>query len=305
MKLLRQDNSDLTTQRIAVVGTFDGVHCGHRFLFEQMMDEASNRCLEPTVITFAQHPLSVINPSAEPPQLSSVDERIATIGNCGVKCCILLDFNEELRQMSARQFLEMINRCYGIKCLVVGFNTRFGRNCSDGVDEYRNLGKEVGVDVIEAPEYGKEISSSSIRNLISNKKIAEANKALGYNYNIIGKVVKGKQLGRTIGFPTANVDVENKKKLIPAPGVYAVDATIPKLHSKKFRAMLNIGSRPTVDGANAPISIEAHILNFNEDIYGMEIEVEFLKYIREERAFASLDELSAQLNLDKIQALSV
>lgn len=305
MELLRQDNNDITTQRIAVVGTFDGVHCGHRFLFEQMMSEASNRCLEPTVITFAQHPLSVINPSVEPPQLSSVNERIAMIDDCGVKSCILLDFDEKLRQMSAHQFLEMIHQHYGIKCLVVGFNTRFGRNCVDGVDEYRKIGNEVGIDVVEAPEYGKEISSSSIRNFISTKKIEEANKALGYNYSILGKVVKGKQLGRTIGFPTANVDVENKQKLIPTTGVYAVDVTIPKLHSKKLRAMLNIGSRPTVDGVNAPISIEAHILNFNEDIYGMEIKVEFLKYIREERTFASLDELSAQLNLDKVQALSV
>lgn len=302
MKLLQQGNKDDASQRIAVVGTFDGVHRGHRFLLDFMKTEALCRKLEPTVITFENHPLSIIHPQDVPPQLTTIDERMELLSSCGVETCILLEFDENLRQLSARQFLEMISRDYGVRMLIIGFNTRFGCDCVDSFEEYQRLGKEVGVEVIQAPEYGSGICSSAIRRMIKEGAVAGANEALGYRYAITGKVVEGKQLGRTIGFPTANVEVYDEKKLIPATGVYVVDAHMPHL-DKTYRAMLNIGRRPTVDVADAPISIEAHVIDFDGDLYGKELRIEFLKFIRPEQAFDSLEALIAQLHHDRKEAV--
>ena len=302
MKLLRQNQVDVEAQRIAVVGTFDGVHRGHRFLLDFMMLQAQQRYLEPTVITFSQHPLTVIRPHNVPKQLTTIDERINMLQECGVESCIMLDFDDELRRQSARQFLEMILHDYEVKVLVIGFNTRFGCDCIDSFDEYKKLGNEIGVEVIQAPEYGSGICSSAIRKMLRSSNIFEANNALGYCYSIAGKVVKGKQLGRTIGFPTANIEIADDKKLIPPLGVYAVEVYIPHL-GKTYRGMLNIGRRPTVDVANAPITIEVHIIDFEGDIYGEEVNVKFIKQIREERQFPSLDDLIEQLSLDRQEAM--
>ena len=302
MKLLQQGNIDTNASRIAVVGTFDGVHQGHKFLLQVLNDEAHKRGMESTVITFAQHPLATIRPHDIPPMLSTLDERLARIADCGVECSIVLDFNEPLQQMTAREFLEMVSRNYGVKMLIMGFNTQFGKDRIKGVEQYRAIGEEVGVEVIQAPEFGSGVCSSAIRQYILGGKIAEANEALGYCYTLCGKVVKGKQLGRTIGFPTANIEVNDDKKLIPATGVYVVNVTIPHL-GKTYRGMLNIGRRPTIDVANAPLSIETHIIDFEGDIYGKEINVEFVKFIREERPFASLNALIEQLTFDRQEAM--
>ena len=302
MKLLQQENIDVNTPRIAVVGTFDGVHQGHQFLLQVLNNEAHKRGMESTVITFAQHPLATIRPHDIPPMLSTLDERLAHIADCGVECSIVLDFNEQLQQMTAREFLEMVSCIYGVKMLIMGFNTQFGKDRIKGVEQYRAIGEEVGVEVIQAPEYGCGVCSSAIRQYILGGKIIEANEALGYCYTLCGKVVKGKQLGRTIGFPTANIEVNDEKKLIPATGVYVVNVNIPHL-DKTYRGMLNIGRRPTVDVANAPLSIEAHIIDFEGDIYGKEISVEFVKFIRKERPFPTLDALIEQLTLDRQEAM--
>lgn len=302
MKLLHKGNIDTDTSRIAVVGTFDGVHRGHRFLIDFMLSQATNRGLEPSVITFAQHPLSIIRPQDVPPQLTTIDERMELLSSCGVETCILLEFDENLRQLSARQFLEMISRDYGVKVLVVGFNTRFGRDCVDGFEQYEEMGREVGVAIVKAPEFGSGISSSAIRKLILNKDIVSANAALGYSFSIEGVVTEGKQLGRTIGFPTANIVIADDKKLIPPFGVYIVEVYMSHL-GKTYRGMLNIGRRPTVDVADAPISIEAHVIDFDGDLYGKELRIEFLKFIRPEQAFDSLEALIAQLHHDRKEAV--
>lgn len=302
MKLLRQNQVDAKVQRIAVVGTFDGVHRGHRFLLDYMLSQAQQRNLEPTVITFSQHPLTVIRPQNVPQQLATIDERIEMLQECGIETCIMLDFDDELRRKSAQQFLEMIHRDYGVKVLVIGFNTRFGSDCIDSFEQYQKLGQEVGIEVVQAPEYGTGICSSAIRNMLKESKISEVNEALGYRYSITGNVVKGKQLGRTIGFPTANIEIADDKKLIPPLGVYAVEVYISHL-AKTYRGMLNIGRRPTVDVTNAPISIEVHIIDFEGDIYNQELKVEFLKFLRPEQAFDSIDKLVAQLHHDRIEAL--
>lgn len=305
MKLLQQEICDNETQRIAVVGTFDGVHRGHRFLLDFMKKEALRHNLESTVITFEQHPLSVIKPQALPPQLTTNAERMAHIEESGVECCIMLEFNEAFRQLSAQDFLKMIHHDYNVKMLVVGFDTRFGKDCVDGFEQYIEIGKAVGIEVVQAPEYGEGVSSSAIRQSLLSNNIVAANEALGYNYSISGKVVEGKQLGRTIGFPTANIEVADATKLIPSNGVYAADVVIPHLGNEKHRAMLNIGRRPTVDVANAPLSIEVHVIDFEGDLYGKELQVEFLQFLRHERPFSSLDALIAQLQLDRQQATSI
>ena len=217
----------------------------------------------------------------------------------------MMEFTESFRQLTARQFLELIHRSYGVKKLVVGFDTRFGKDCVDGYEQYREIGKEVGIEVVQAPKYGSGISSSEIRTMLLTHNIAEANEALGHRYSLEGVVVGGKQIGRTIGFPTANIEVADSKKLIPSNGVYAVDAIIPHLGEKRYRAMLNIGRRPTVDVTNAPLSIEVHVIDFEGDLYGKELQVEFLQFLRHERPFSSLDALIAQLQLDRQQATTI
>lgn len=301
MRLLRQNQVDIEVQRIAVVGTFDGVHRGHRFLLDFMLSQAQQRHLEPSVITFSQHPLTVIRPQNVPKQLTTIDERINMLQECGVESCIMLDFDDKLRCQSARQFLEMIRNDYRVKVLVIGFNTRFGCDCIDSFEEYQRLGKEVGVEVIQAPEYGSGICSSAIRRMIKEGAVVGANEALGYRYAITGKVVEGKQLGRTIGFPTANVEVYDEKKLIPPFGVYIVEVYMSHL-AKTYRGMLNIGSRPTVDVTNAPMSIEVHIIDYEGDLYGKTLRVEFVRFLRDECRFASIDDLVEQLSSDREQA---
>lgn len=304
MKLLRQGQQNDNTRRIAVVGTFDGVHRGHRFLIDYMLSQASQRNLEPSVITFSNHPLHIINPQAIPPQLSTYDERIALLSTCGIASCVMLDFNEELRQLTARQFMEMTHRDFGIDTLVVGFNTRFGKDCVDGYDQYRIMGDKIGVEVIQAPEFGHGISSSAIRKMLVSNQLSEANAALGYRYSITGKVVTGKQLGRTIGFPTANIEPTNSEKLIPAPGVYAVDVIIPDVPTP-LRAMLNIGRRPTIDTQSAQQTIETHIIDYSGDLYNKTLRIEFINYLRPEQQFESLAALTAQLHRDRQAVLQL
>lgn len=304
MKILQQEQQSDSTRRIAVVGTFDGVHRGHRFLIDYMLSQASQRNLEPSVITFSNHPLHIINPQVIPPQLSTYDERIALLSTCGIASCVMLDFNEELRQLTARQFMEMTHRDFGIDTLVVGFNTRFGKDCVDGYDQYRIMGAKIGVEVIQAPEFGQGISSSAIRKMLSSNQLSEANAALGYRYSITGKVVTGKQLGRTIGFPTANIEPTNREKLIPAPGVYAVDVIIPDVPTP-LRAMLNIGRRPTIDTQSAQQTIETHIIDYSGDLYNKTLRIEFINYLRPEQQFESLAALTAQLHRDRQAVLQL
>ena len=297
MRLLRQNQVDIEVQRIAVVGTFDGVHRGHRFLLDFMLSQAQQRHLEPSVITFSQHPLTVIRPQNVPKQLTTIDERINMLQECGVESCIMLDFDDKLRCQSARQFLEMIRNDYRVKVLVIGFNTRFGCDCVDSFEEYQRLGKEVGVEVIQAPEYGSGICSSAIRRMIKEGAVAGANEALGYRYAITGKVVEGKQLGRTIGFPTANLQI-NSLKLIPSDGVYVVDVVVK---SEVYRGILNIGTRPTVSGDER--TIEVHIIEYEgKELYGETLELRFNKFLRHEQKFSSLDDLREQIRKDFNQA---
>ncbi len=297
-------SADHTTPRIAAIGTFDGVHLGHRHLIDKVCALGREHGLTPTIVTFSSHPRRVVDPGYRIDMLTDIDERIASIMENGIEDVILLRFDETTRNMSARDFIRLLHSDYDVQALVMGFNHRFGHDKAVGFDHYFTIGREEGVDVISAdefvPDHAPKVSSSAIRRLLKEHRPEEAADLLGHPYGIKGTVEHGKELGRTIGFPTANIVPSNPETLIPGNGVYAADVILPD--GIRRRAILNIGHRPTVDTKDAPVSIEAHILDFNGDLYGQTIRVEFLRFLRHECRFGSLDELRHQLTADASQA---
>ncbi|MEY8607354.1 riboflavin biosynthesis protein RibF [Muribaculum intestinale] len=298
---------DHTHLRMATIGTFDGVHLGHRALLSQLTEEAHAAGLIPTVVTFTSHPRRNITPADAPPMLMSPRQRAKAIMSAGAEDVILLDFNEKMRMMSAREFMEMLHTSYSVEALLMGFNNSFGHDRPRGLDTYRAIGEETGVRIIGASELTVDgycrVCSSEARELLLKGRPEEAARILGAPYRIIGRVVHGKELGRKIGFPTANIEPLDEECLIPANGVYAAAVTLAD--STTYPAMLNIGHRPSVDTPLAPISIEAHILGFNGDIYGTTVAVDFLRYMRPEHKFPSLDALRSRLAEDAAAVMAL
>jgi riboflavin kinase/FMN adenylyltransferase len=285
---------------MATVGTFDGVHLGHRALLRQLVASAAELKLVPTVVTFREHPRRAITPDQAPPMLMSAQQRAEAIVQTGVDDVIMLDFNGQMRMRSAREFLEFLHDNYFIKALLMGFNNAFGHDHPHGLDIYRAMGAEIGISIVGAEELTVEgcshVCSSTIRTLLQTCRPDDAAKLLGAPYRIIGKVVHGKELGRTIGFPTANIAPCDTACLIPSKGVYAASITLAD--GTVHPAMLNIGHRPSVDSPQAPLSIEAHMLDFSGDIYGSTVAVDFLQYMRPEQQFPSLEALRKRLDAD-------
>ena len=285
---------------VATVGIFDGVHAGHRFLVEELKSLARERQLESVVITFAEHPRTVLNPDFKPQILDTLTEKIAHIESTGVDTCIVLDFTTEMAKLSASDFItDILYQKFNVKTLLVGHDHRFGHNRADGFEEYKQYGNATGMEVFQAARYktyvDAEISSSEIRKALQTGDVTTANRLLSYSYNISGTVVEGFKVGRTIGFPTANIEPNHPNKLIPSIGVYDVRVL---LNNSQYLGMLNIGNRPTLNNGEK-ISIEVHILNFNEDIYNQAITVYFLRKIRDQRKFNGIEELKEQLQKDK------
>lgn len=291
---------DKKRDSIAVIGTFDGIHQGHIYLLEALKIIADNENLSPLVVTFSSHPLETIRPDKVPPLLTPTHEKIQLINKEGIRMIALMEFNEGLRSMSASEFMKLLRDKYGVRALLLGYDTRFGHDRPDGIEAYQEIGETVGIKVIQAQEFiwdGTPVSSSMIRKSIASGNIQTANKLLGRNYSISGTVVSGKQLGRKIGFPTANISPQEPKQLIPKPGVYAVIVQLPDL--KKYNGVLNIGFRPTVDESEMPrLTLEVHILGFSGNLYGQDIKIEFIDRIRDEQKFNGIDELRSQLSLD-------
>lgn len=307
MKLITK--SDKSRRRIAAVGMYDGVHRGHRFLIDFLKDESSKRGLTPAVITFSRHPLSLVRPLDRPGLLTNLEDRVRALEKAGVEDIIMLVFNDRLRYKSAKEFLTLLNRSYGIDALVLGFNNRFGHDRPGAFEDYRKIGEEAGVKVIEAPEYkGKDapISSSAIRGYLLAGETEKAANALGYYYRLRGIVSDGAHLGRKLGFPTANIKVTDKELLIPRVGAYAAFVTTPD--GVRRPAMVNIGYRPTVSdplSETGELSIEAHIFDYKGYIYDEEITVEFVSYLRGEKRFDTPDKLRRQLEEDAAKARKI
>ncbi|MDR0769179.1 MAG: riboflavin biosynthesis protein RibF [Dysgonamonadaceae bacterium] len=281
----------------ATIGFFDGVHLGHRFLIRQLTELAAAEGLQSAVITFRQHPRFVLQAEYQPGLLCTPDEKTKLLSALELDYCYLIDFSKELSQLSARTFIaDILHKKLGVKQLLIGYDHRFGKDRAERFPDYARYGKEYGLNVVQAVELQDcTVSSTVIRNKLAEGHVEEANRLLSYNYSIEGKVIEGNQLGRTIGFPTANIKISDKNKIIPKEGIYAAWVHIGR---KKHRGMAYIGRRPTVLQHGEP-RIEVHILDFSADLYGKTLRIEFVKYLREDMAFNNLDELKAQLLVDK------
>lgn len=301
MEIIRRTNT--RRRRIAAIGMYDGVHVGHRFLIDFVRDEAARRRLTPSVVTFSEHPLNVVAPLRAPGLLTTFDQRMEMLEADGVADCVVLQFNDKLRRMSAREFLKNLKDKYAVDALVVGFNNRFGRDVTDGLDEYRRIGKEIGMEIIGAPEYkgkGSPVSSSIIRRYLSEGNIKKTNESLGRVFTMVGRVTSGKGIGRRMGFPTANLVPLIPQLLIPRTGVYSVVVTTPD--GTRRPGMLNIGFRPTIETGPAEMSIEVNILDYAGYLYDEVLTVEFVERLRNEKRFADTGKLSAQLASDARRA---
>ena len=284
---------------VATIGSFDGVHRGHRCLLNQVRGIADERGLKAVAVTFELSPRKVLGGSDMAP-LNGVEERVKLLREVGMDDVCVLHFTREMAGMTARDFMQQVLRDQlGVAVLVIGYDHRFGCNRADGFDDYVRYGCELGIEVVRGEvcmEGDEAVSSTRIRQCLMEGRVDEAAQLLGYNYKLCGTVVGGYRVGRKIGFPTANIGVEGGEKLLPADGVYAVLVT--DNDGSQLAGMLNIGHRPTVNNG-AERSIEVHILDFEGDLYGKSLCIEFVERLREERSFASLDELTAQLAADR------
>jgi len=290
---------------VATIGFFDGVHQGHRYLIRQVMDEAEGRGMKPMVVTFPTHPRKVLHSDYQPNLITTCEEKVELLKATGVENVALMEFTHDLSMMSAKEYMQMLHDDYGVCVLVIGYDHKFGHNRSEGFDDYVRYGKEMGMDVVRAKEEpdGK-YSSTAARNALLEGDVKTASHVLGYPYFIQGNVVKGFHVGTKIGYPTANIDVDNDK-LIPKNGVYAVRVQEFMGGASSFRmGMLNIGYRPTLD--NGPqMTIEVHILDYDEDLYGKALRLEFIERLRDEEKFDSIDELKAQLARDEQECRTI
>ncbi len=278
---------------------FDGVHCGHKAMLSDMCLVASHLGLVPIVVTFRQHPLEIIAPEKAPRLLMPGDLRASSLRSCGISEVIMLDFNEHLRALTAKEFMSLLRDQFDVSTIYMGFNHHFGSDRLSDIDHYRQEAKTLGVEVVLGKEStidNNKISSSIIRSLLLDGKVEYATKALGQPYSIAGIVVPGKQLGRTIGYPTANLQPYEPNQLIPAPGVYACYATT--IEGQRHLAMVNIGHRPTI-GDFSNETIEAHILDFDNNIYNHTLTLEFISRIRSEERFPNIDALRERLSYDE------
>jgi riboflavin kinase/FMN adenylyltransferase len=292
---------------VAAVGGFDGVHGGHRYLLEMVVRLARERGLDAVAVTFAEHPLRVVGRGQCPPLLSSPEEKEAMLRQCGTDRVVMLDFTKEMSMMSARDFMsKVLLDALGVKVLVMGYDHRFGHDGGLAFEDYAELGRQLGIEVVRAGEWGgdgveQKFSSSEVRNLLLAGDVDKANGLLGYRYGMDGVVVGGFRVGRTIGFPTANIEPVCADKLVPGYGVYAVEAKVQENGTTvTYAGMMNIGFRPTLNNGSER-SIEVHILDFNGEIYSSKVRIEFVARLRDEKKFASVDELRTQLAKDEAE----
>jgi len=284
---------------IATLGTFDGVHLGHKKIIERLTQDAKKSNNESLVLTFFPHPRMVLQGNSEIQLLNTIKEKAELLECIGLENLIIHPFDQSFSQLSAEEFVKtiLVDR-FNIKKIVIGHDHRFGKNRSADIHDLIAYGKKYGFEVeqISAEEIDEvSISSTKIRKALASGDIQLANDYLGYNYFLSGIVVKGRQLGRTIGFPTANLKIEENYKLIPLDGVYIVKSY---LDGKEVFGMMNIGTNPTVDGKER--TIETYFLDFEGDLYDKEIRIHFLHRIRPEEKFDSLDALKEEIKNDEI-----
>ena len=287
---------------VVTSGTFDGVHIGHQKILNRLKEISLQSGGESVVLTYWPHPRLVVSDDSQNLQLlSTIDEKIELFDRLGIQHLVIIPFTRAFSELSSEEFIQqIIVKKIGTKKLVIGYDHRFGRNREGSFDFLKKNCAEYGFEVEEILRQDIEdlaISSTRIRQALLSGQVGVANELLGRPYSLSGTVVKGKQLGRTIGFPTANLQLHESYKLVPLNGVYVVRA---HYEGGVFTAMVNIGVRPTVDGTQR--TIEAHLFDFNKEIYGEDIKLELLLYLRPEQKFDSLDALVNQIKIDQHNA---
>lgn len=275
---------------VATIGMFDGVHCGHQFVLQHVVDEARQRGLQSMAITFDK---------SGPQTLTPLDQKRLLLTKTGIDRIEVLTFNDVLKQMTAREFMQQeLRDRLGVKVLLTGYDNRFGHNRTEGFDDYVRYGQELGIEVLQLPQEG-EISSSIIRQLVAEGAITKANQLLGNPYTILGSVEHGEHIGTKLGYPTANLVLVDDCQLIPAAGVYAVKIRMENSVEWKH-GMMNIGMRPTFDGQSQ--TLEVNVFRLKENLYGQQLQVAFFERLRGEQRFDSIEALKAQLQQDAIEA---
>lgn len=290
---------------VVTIGTFDGVHLGHQTILRQVVDEAKANNGKSILITFWPHPRFILRPNDDSLKLlSTFQEKQKRIEDIGIDYIVRLAFTPEFSNLSPEEFLrDILIGQVGTRKLFIGYDHRFGNNREGNIGFLKSRSSHYGFSVVEIPRQDIDhigVSSTKIRNALQGGEVTLANSLLGRNYSMEGTVVHGQKRGRSIGFPTANIEIKEPFKLFPKDGVYAVNV---KLGPTAYLGMLNIGFRPTLDGSKR--SIEVHLFNFDEDLYGKVLVIEFVRFIRDEHKFDSIEQLKNQLQKDKEKALEI
>ncbi len=286
------------TKTIVTLGTFDGVHKGHRSILDKLISNSAALGCESLVLTFFPHPRMVLQQNSDIRLLSTIDEKAELLEKYGLDNLVIHPFDHAFSRLTAEEFVkDVLVDKLNVRKIIIGHDHRFGRNRTANIDDLIRFGKEYGFEVEKLSAYAVNeisVSSTKIRNALLAGDIATANGFLGYPYFLTGTVVKGKQLGRTIGFPTANIHIMEEYKLIPANGVYTVSSVID---GKTVYGMMNIGVRPTISGTG--LSIEVHFLDVDKDLYDSQMRISIHHRLRDEQKFGSFDALKEQLVRDR------
>lgn len=298
---LKANSTNSDQGSVVTIGTFDGVHIGHQKILERLIEVANSKHLKPTILTFFPHPRMVLQQGAEIKLLSTIEEKKRLIKTIGIDDLVIKPFTKAFANLSAEDYVKsvLVDELKA-KHIIIGYDHRFGKDRGADIKDLKQFGKAFGFVVEEIPAQDIKdiaVSSTKVRRALFDGDLELANSYLGYPYFITGTIIKGRGLGRTINFPTANLSIDKTYKLIPKQGVYAIASIID---GEKVYGMMNIGTNPTVDGSKE--SIEVHFFEFDSDLYDKTLKVEFLSRLRDEQKFESIDALKAQLNHDKENA---
>lgn len=290
---------------VLTIGTFDGVHLGHRAILEEVIALAKKNAGESMVITFDPHPRSILQPSSTLRILTPLAQKLQLIQEAGIDNIVVVPFSKAFAQLSAEAYVsDFLLKEFHPSALVIGYDHRFGHDREGDISLLKTFGENLGFDVDEIPAHmirDAAISSTKIRDALLEGNINAANQMLGRPYGISGVVVKGQQLGRTLGYPTANLQPESQQQLIPLTGIYAAQV---RVEDRFFDSVMSIGVRPTI-AQNGALSIEAFLFDFSEDLYGQEIEILFVERIRSEEKFDSLEALKVAMAKDEKEAKAI
>lgn len=292
-----------TEKTVVTIGTFDGVHIGHQKIIEQVVSSAKKEGKKAVLLTFFPHPRMVLQKEATIELINTIDEKAALLAKTGIDYLVIHPFSLTFSRLTALDFVrDILSNQLNTSKLIIGYDHHFGKNREGNLEQLTEYSHLYDFEVVEIPAQDindVSVSSTKIRKALSEKNIKTANKYLGYNFMLTGKVVNGKQLGGTIGFPTANISVKETYKLIPNTGVYVVKS---KIDNEIVFGMMNIGFRPTINGNHQ--TIEVHFFDFDQNLYHQNLTVEILYFLRDEQKFSSVEKLISQLKIDKSNALN-